>query len=211
MNTSSINALLRDHVLYRLQDKDSGAVQGFAFVKNGQDTPENLKEINFVPGGDDIINPVAEGNDNHLATSVTDLKEEGKNSFPTPNLSKQQKPPPVMDTLETDLNLSEASSTNETTIEECLSQSSLTSPLLLPRQHPSEQDDIPSKKSLSLQSGKSLSTTDDISSSSLTSHLLSHNEVKVKTENTLNEQLSEIIKTEVKDSDSKFSSSQIEI
>ena len=154
-------------MLYRLQDRDSGAVQGFAFVKNGQDTRENLKDINFVPVGDDISNAaVTEGKEKPSATSGQSVKDlqEGKRSFLTPESDYQQKPPTdAMDTLETDLNLSSASSTNETTIEECLSQSShQSSPLLLPRQNPSEQDNALSGKS---------SSTDDISSSCSTSNL----------------------------------------
>ena len=202
MNFGSIDSLLGDHVLYKLQNKDSGEAQGFAFVKRNQDTSDNLQEMILVPISGNIFQVIGV-NDEPLATS--DQSKSGQNceneeSFPTPESNYQQESKKIeIESLETDLNLSEVSSTNETTLDECHSQSSYTSPILLPRklsQSLSEHDVALNVKSpaslLSVHSVKS-SSTDDIKS---TSQLLSSDQA-VKTENSQTEDGSEDIKVDV--------------
>jgi len=207
MNIGFVNSLLGDHVLYKLKDKGSGALQGFAFVKKDQETTENLREMDFVPADLDTILGFDE-NEKPLATSDLGIngqnsdKQENKNKFETPE-SKQQVD---TDTLETDLNLSVASSTTETTLDECQSQSSSISPNLIPlrnalKNNP-EYENTASDRSSSLLSLHSdsvkSSSADDTFNFCITPKLVSNDQV-VKIEEA--EHLKEKIRVEVEETD----------
>merc|ERR1719318_1067763 len=103
--------------------------------------------MDFVRVGENIFQVTGGGKEEPLATSDQGKPDqicENKKRFLHPESSDQKESRKVdFESFETELNLSEASSTNETTLDECQSQSSYTSPTLIPRKlswSQSEQD-----------------------------------------------------------------------
>jgi len=134
MNGSSSNHVqLSDHVLYKLKDKAGKVVKGFAFVDQEYDISEGGLE--FVPARDHVCSPVTENHAEFLKFFSEAIYNE---DFIKPDIN----------TLETDLNLSEASSINDTTLEECPSVTSFISPTTLPKflSHHDETPHVPSAK-----------------------------------------------------------------
>merc|ERR1719186_2227632 len=139
-------SIVKDHVLYTLQDRISGEVQGVAFVKLGLNIQTDLVE--FVPIG----NSISVVEDNQVPLPVSDrsincsnmvgkeIKETSLLDSVPPeqkinilNRSLKEVKKDIDTPLQGDLNLSVASSTNHTTLDECQSQSSYTSPPLMTR------------------------------------------------------------------------------
>eukprot|EP00092_Neocalanus_flemingeri_P016121 GFUD01017449.1.p1 GENE.GFUD01017449.1~~GFUD01017449.1.p1 ORF type:complete len:691 (-),score=168.21 GFUD01017449.1:69-2141(-) len=217
MNFDSLRSLATDHDLYTLQHKESGVVQGFALVKKGQIIQSDLLE--FVPVGD--LDTVAAVADKQVSTvsdrSITcpNKIEEGKkrNSSHTESApvhydqqshssmwkeSSKECTDPKTHFLQCDLNLSETStsSNNETTLDECQSQASCTSSLVMMRkispnlaEHHEDFADMKAQISPS-QFSRTSATTDN---TRLRSPLLSPNLV-VKTENIFKQPQSEPVK-----------------
>merc|ERR1719186_733944 len=185
-------SIVKDHVLYTLQDRISGEVQGVAFVKLGLNIQTDLVE--FVPLG----NSISVVEDNQVPLPVSDRSincanmggKEIKESYLLDSVPPEQemnllnqslKEVNDIDTpLQGDLNLSVTSSNNHTTLDECQSQSSYTSPPLMTRE-PSQNlhDMMPQVSVVSHSPMKSPKTEDD---SSPRSQILSPSpDLKVKT------------------------------
>merc|ERR1719186_1788752 len=138
-------SLVKDHVLYTLQDRISGEVQGVAFVKLGLNIQTDLVE--FVPLGNSISVvednqvplPVSDRSINCANMGGKEIKESSLLDSVPPEqkinlLNQSLKEVNDIDTpLQGDLNLSVTSSNNHTTLDECQSQSSYTSPPLTTR------------------------------------------------------------------------------
>jgi len=109
---------MRNFLLYKLKDKVNNTTRGFAFVESGYDTLD--EQFNFVSVGENISQLCGGNGDpakmvHFLAQAIYNRDDEVKHETGI---------------IETDLNLSEASSTNETTLDECHSISSVLSPLV---------------------------------------------------------------------------------
>eukprot|EP00092_Neocalanus_flemingeri_P034281 GFUD01037279.1.p1 GENE.GFUD01037279.1~~GFUD01037279.1.p1 ORF type:complete len:675 (-),score=161.47 GFUD01037279.1:73-2097(-) len=203
MNFDSLSSLARTHDLYSLQDKGSGAVQGFALVKRGQIIQS--EQLDFVPVGDTApvvenkqVPPVDE--DNKKNSSHMDSVSPDKQS--TYNILKESsKGGPDLNTqcFQSILNLSETStsSNNETTLDECQSQASCTSPLfMMSKVSPTvselleDSSEMKAPISLSLSTITSSATTDnaELRSPRLSPHIV------VKTEGIFKQPQSESVK-----------------
>jgi len=110
--------VLTDHVLYKLQDKANKMPRGFAFVRIDGSFDNSGGGFDFLPVSGDITTAM-NGDQVEmirlLAEAINEDEVKHENGV-----------------VEADLNLSEASSTNDTTLDECRSVSSFLSPILPP-------------------------------------------------------------------------------
>jgi len=156
----SITSLVDDHVLYTLQNRESGEVQGVAFVKVGQIIQTDLVE--FVPLG----NSISVVEDNRVPPHCSDRSINcaimvDKESSLLDSIPPEQKirilnhslkeVSDIATPLQGDLNLSVTSSINHTSLDDYQSQSesSYTSPPLTtrkPSQNLHEYHEFPDMK-----------------------------------------------------------------
>jgi len=118
MMSSSAPHILTDHALYKLQDKVNKMPRGFAFIKMDPSFDNSEGDFDFVPVSSDITTAINGDQVEMIRLLAEAINEES---------AKHE-----LGVVETDLNLSEASSTNDTTVDECRSVTSFLSPIMLP-------------------------------------------------------------------------------
>ena len=123
MSSSCTTNGLKDHVLFKLQDKVSNMSRGFAFVKIDPGFDNSGGGFDFLPVSNNITTAM-----NGEQAEMIRLLAEAINEDESLNYEGGD----VDVDLEEDLNLSEASSTNDTTLDECRSVSSFLSPKMPP-------------------------------------------------------------------------------
>jgi len=117
--SSSTPHVLMGHALYKLKDKVNNKPRGFAFVKIDPTFDNSEGDFDFLPVRSDITTVI-----NGDRVEIIRLLAEAING--------EESVKHELGVDEADLNLSEASSTNDTTLDECRSVTSLSSPIMLP-------------------------------------------------------------------------------
>jgi len=118
--STSTPSVLTDHVLYKLQDKATKMPRGFAFVK-----VDPILD-NSSGGGFDFL-PVSGDITTAMSSDQAEMIRLLEEAIYEDEYVKHE-----VGVVEADLNLSEASSTNDTTLDECRSVSSFLSPIIPP-------------------------------------------------------------------------------
>jgi len=118
--------VLMGHALYKLQDKVNKTPRGFAFVKMDPSFDNLEGGFDYLPVRSDITTAM-NGDQVEMIRLIAEV------------INKEESVKHELGVVEADLNLSVASSTNDSTLDECRSVTSFLSPIMLPVKY---QEDV---------------------------------------------------------------------